>query len=638
MQNIKPSRLALWPLALCAGFVLLWGFILIRKYVYFGYDDWDLAYFNQAMWNLIHGNAYVSVLDLVFWANHSNLIALLCLPIYALAQHPLTLVFLKVLSFAGAGYFLYLIGRERAGEGVSILIVLLFFFYPPNIFAILYEFDFESLFPVLGTALFYFFIRERFFAFFITMLMAILVKENIPLILMAFGVYAAFSQRENKWRWVLTPLLGGTLSFYFLTYIFIPSFHEGGGHPYVGYYKAFGDSPFEVIINIILRPWQIVPYLWTPPNRSLILELFGPLTFLPFLSPHVLFLASPVLLQHLLSYAPTEHTIYYQYASSFSPFIFIATIYSLAALKRYMRPSFFHFLLTLLVLSTSLSFAAHAGSFARRNDTKKDHLHLFRWDLVRTVPVDAGAMASFDYLAELSSRKKLYAFHKVYNDDFQRPDHRFTAPEDLSYVLVDFHDGWLVNDFYRSPQVVPRRIHGFFLAGPWGVKKAAENIVLFEKGAGPALVNVAHRPDGVESAAPIVNVDERFALIGVGGLPERVSGNSLVPLTFHWKSYRDITDYYSMRLILRNADLAGFERERSPGYFVYPTSVWQTDDRIEERYWLYVPDLPPGRYVLETVFLNNTQRNTALLSWKNSNGSVETKKRYALTELIIDEH
>jgi hypothetical protein len=93
-----------------------------------------------------------------------------------------------------------------------------------------------------------------------------------------------------------------------------------------------------------------------------------------------------------------------------------------------------------------------------------------------------------------------------------------------------------------------------------------------------------------------------------------------------------------MRLILRNADLAGFERERSPGYFVYPTSVWQTDDRIEERYWLYVPDLPPGRYVLETVFLNNTQRNTALLSWKNSNGSVETKKRYALTELIIDEH
>ena len=54
-----------------------------------------------------------------------------------------------------------------------------------------------------------------------------------------------------------------------------------------------------------------------------------------------------------------------------------------------MRPSFFHFLLTLLVLSTSLSFAAHAGSFARRNDTKKDHLHLFRWDLVRTVPVDA---------------------------------------------------------------------------------------------------------------------------------------------------------------------------------------------------------------------------------------------------------
>ena len=49
-----------------------------------------------------------------------------------------------------------------------------------------------------------------------------------------------------------------------------------------------------------------------------------------------------------------------------------------------------------------------------------------------------------------------------------------------------------------------------FSGGTVGREKAAENIVLFEKGAGPALVNVAHRPDGVESAAPIVNVDERF--------------------------------------------------------------------------------------------------------------------------------
>ena len=40
----------------------------------------------------------------------------------------------------------------------------------------------------------------------------------------------------------------------------------------------------EVIINIILRPWQIVPLFVDAAYRSLILELFGPLTFLPFLS------------------------------------------------------------------------------------------------------------------------------------------------------------------------------------------------------------------------------------------------------------------------------------------------------------------------------------------------------------------
>lgn len=557
------------------------------------------------MWNLSHGLSYVSVLDISFWANHSNLIALLFLPIYAVFQHPLTLVFLKLLSFIGAGYCLFLIGYPRLGARLSILVMLLFWVYPPNVFAVLYEFDFESLSPGFLSLLFYFFIQKKFPAFVVTGLLTVLIKENMPLIMIAFGIYALFSRREQKWLWVLAPLLIGILSFYFLTCIFIPHFQaQGGGHPYLGYYKSFGNSPFEIILGILTKPWEVIPYLLKPINRSFLFDLFSPLMYLPLLSPHVLFLMSPILLQHMLSYAGTEHTIYYQYASSFSPFIFIAMTYSLGLLRRFVRPLFFCFILALVIVCTCLSIQFHGSAFARRNNYKADHLHQFRWNFVKSIPPDASVIASFDYVAELSGRKDLYAFHKVYHDSFQREDHRFLAPSDLSYALIDFSDGWIINSFHGSPQIA-KRIHSFILQGGWTVKGAAENIVLFTKGPGIRLVELGDKPFYNDNMPPLVSVDERFSLTALD-FPREIRSDSFFPLTFYWESSADIKDFYTMLLILRQDDDVVLKRERSPGYFVYPTTSWAKGDHIKERYWLYIPDLPEGRYTLETILVNNT--------------------------------
>ena len=138
---------------LCLAAFLAWGFILVRKYIFFGYEDWDLAFFAQAMWNLRHGSQYVSLFDINFFGNHSNLIALICLPVYIIFMHPLTLIFLKLLSFICAGYVLFLIAQPKIGETLSLLVLLLYLIYPPNIFGLLYEFDFESLAPIFLTLL-----------------------------------------------------------------------------------------------------------------------------------------------------------------------------------------------------------------------------------------------------------------------------------------------------------------------------------------------------------------------------------------------------------------------------------------------------------------------------------------------------
>ena len=83
---------------LCLFACILWVILLSYKYFHFGYDDWDLAYFSQSMWDLSHGISYNSLFDANFFSNHDNLIAYLVLPIYQVFQHPLILIFLKVFS------------------------------------------------------------------------------------------------------------------------------------------------------------------------------------------------------------------------------------------------------------------------------------------------------------------------------------------------------------------------------------------------------------------------------------------------------------------------------------------------------------------------------------------------------------
>lgn len=45
--------------------IVCWFGILFYKYQHFGYYDWDLAYFAQAMSNLTHGSLYVSIFMLI---------------------------------------------------------------------------------------------------------------------------------------------------------------------------------------------------------------------------------------------------------------------------------------------------------------------------------------------------------------------------------------------------------------------------------------------------------------------------------------------------------------------------------------------------------------------------------------------
>ena len=624
LKSPKINHSRFLALGLLAIIFVGWAFLLVQKYLAFGYYDWDLAFFNQATWNILHGSSHSSLFDINFFGNHSNLIIFLCLPIYIFFQHPLTLVFFKLFSFLGGAYVLYRLAKERLGNPLAILIMFLYCFYPPNMFGLIYEFDYESLSPIFLFGIIYFFEKRSFKFFIFTALLTMLIKENMPFIVMTFSIYALFSRGRNRFIWALIPFVLASIMFYVLIYIFIPFCRGQETHPYLGLYTQFGGStPLGVILNILKHPWQVSPFLTKPVNLELLFQLFSPLIYLPFFSPHVLFLVLPILLQHLLSNSVTEHYIYYQYALTTAPFLYWAAVKTLSRLRPRMRSSFFYVIITLMMAAHLYSLNNSRLDMIARINIKKDHLNSFRWDMVKAIPKDEAVIASFDFLAELSGRRALYAFYKVYHDYFQNETSSFITPEKVSYALIDFKDGWLLNQFYDKPQETVLRIQRFFSSQLWSVERAAEHLVLFKKGEGERLVEVS--ASQAEMSSALITVDNKFGLIHFEVDSDSFKSDSLIPLAFTWQSYEDIKERYQCVLFLKKDDTLYINRWHEIGYMVYPTFIWKKAEIIKERFWLYVPKLEMGAYTLEIGFIDR------------SHNQAVTQKTYPLARLLIRE-
>src|SRR3989344_6983069 len=251
-----------------------WTWFILLKYLRFEYWDWDLAFFSQATWNIMHGSQYSSLFYVNFFGNHANLIVYLILPFYAIFSHPLTLVFLKIASYLTGALILYHPAKEKLTAIPAVIIMLCYITYPPNLHAMNYEFDFETLSPLFLFLLYYFFVKNKFWPFLITSLTTILIKENMPLIIIAFGIYALFSKKKDKLRWAVIPFLLGAIGLYFLTAIFIPSMTNSTSYYYLTNYHDLGNTPFEILFTLITQPAKISILLFSAQKLHLLFEMF----------------------------------------------------------------------------------------------------------------------------------------------------------------------------------------------------------------------------------------------------------------------------------------------------------------------------------------------------------------------------
>jgi len=156
--------------------------------------------------------------------------------------------------------------------------------------------------------------------------LALLGKENIGLTVAAFGLLAFLYHKHR--RFGLAWTLGGLAYSLVALFVVIPAF-RGAPSDTLARYHWLGETPLEMLGTALSHPSLVLQKVATVDHMVTLLQLLGPLAFLPLLSLPALLPAVLTLSYNFLAQWPSKAVIYYHYMAPAIPFISIAGVLGL---------------------------------------------------------------------------------------------------------------------------------------------------------------------------------------------------------------------------------------------------------------------------------------------------------------------
>ncbi len=179
------------------------------KYDHLLYNALDLGIYTQVFESFRTGNFwYSSIQQTSYLGDHFEPLLLFLLPFYLFVPTPNTLLVLQTVFLALPAIPIFFLARRIFSQQTHRWALAAAFFYllNPLVHNVnLFEFHMLPFVLVFLFCALLFYHQKRYFLFTLSLCFALLVREDVPLVVFAFGMLAAFDRR--RWRWICVPML-----------------------------------------------------------------------------------------------------------------------------------------------------------------------------------------------------------------------------------------------------------------------------------------------------------------------------------------------------------------------------------------------------------------------------------------------
>jgi uncharacterized membrane protein len=555
---------------------------------------WDLGYYAQLTWGLAQlAIPRSSVWYDTPWGNHATFILAAAAPILWLFPDPSALLILQSVVLAFGAVPAFCLGSRVWGSPLAGAIAAgAYLFYPPLQFSNLFDFHADTFAtPALLAAFAALFAGRTAWAFLWAGVL-LLVKEDMALVAVTFGLYAAFVHRRKSGA---VFSVGAALAFFLLVGIVIPGWI---GTPYLSLFNRWphlGNTPLELVASPVLRPSAFWGTLLQPERLGYLVLLVTPLAGLPILAPEILAIGLPPLASNLLSATEAQYTIRAQYTATLTPILITAAVVGGYRAARWLEARGVSFVAPLAGLAAASVVASLAFSplpWSQDPSARKQFWNAApRQDLQRIgllVPPDASISAANHVGAHFALRRKLELF----------PHGKDTA----DFVLVDVSGLDYVGATPNSETFRPL-LRSLIDTRPLAALE--DDLALFARGAPlpetvPRLARLRTSPSAVGRAAG------DFALVASAITPSRLAPRELLRARYTWMATRTGEGMPCVaEAFVSGAGDVVWSARRVMLHGLLQGIRWRAGWSVEEAVAIRVPEsVPPGIYNWSVIAWN----------------------------------
>lgn len=413
------------------AFALYFSIITVLMHAKVITSRFDLGNMSQTVWNTSQGrifqftNPYST--ETVYRAiHHADFILILLAPLYWIFASPMLLLVIQACVVALGGWFVYRLARKVLGhDWLAAVLALSYLFYPTLQRAVLFDFHGLTLAPTFALGMILAMVEKRWWRFIIFASLFALCKEELALMVAGVGVLMYFRDRI---AWKRAAIVTGSALAYFCVVYFLimPAARNGVPNKYTVLYDTLGSSPSEILKTATTNPKLIVSMVAGKQARHMYAGVLGPVGFLSIASPLWLAVAWPDFVVNLFNERIEPRTLIYHYQAAIAGFVFISTIFGIAALQRrfgvgwdrWVKPrtrlSLFGFLaLFLLVVGAVESYRLGPLPFSQHADMRvywRAPMAPIIHAAIDQVPANAPVSATNTVGAQLAEREHLYQF------------------------------------------------------------------------------------------------------------------------------------------------------------------------------------------------------------------------------------
>ena len=297
-QRAEPGKVIVTALA--GLFFLICTWTSYARWANFQYRSFDLAYYVQAIWQLIHGRLDVSVENVPLLGNHVEPIVFLFAPLFAVFRHPMLFVIVQNAALATMPLVGYNIAKRLGLDGKrACLLSAALLLAPAAGYIAIHEFHPEALVAPFLLLMLQAWVAKSISRHWLWFVAVLACKENMAPLLIVYCATQCVVERSRGLaelrRWFLWPMGLALIWFVLSAYVITPALNSGN-IDYVALYDQLGTSPGNILLNAIVRPQLIGrALLQSLTHGNLVWGLLLPFLCLPLLRPRWIVIAAPIL-------------------------------------------------------------------------------------------------------------------------------------------------------------------------------------------------------------------------------------------------------------------------------------------------------------------------------------------------------